>query len=415
MKPNVVLLFFFFAMNQAIGADGSPANSNEETIAKLISREEDLARLSCERIKGDFVWKQVADAINERFKLTSSISENEQWPSHIFVGRYSTSARELEKSNLIYLKIHEEFAAKAPGFRSNLAKTRAARVLRICGEDLFRQGLLPKAASVSPDEFKKKIDDLSSVLKKHDDTWIGIARDSRGQSAARVEEDLSAASYNANVDKKTRDGVIRYVWFPMHDIYKNGEALFASEFNYGAFKEDNDKAIISNNSELNKNRERSAQSDKDKENRLAQNKERELRINRIKNGDIKSAKSCAEVAVGLIGEKNLGGNYEMLLSKDFQDVHVKPTNEIYAGIGKTIDSDKSTITVLQSDEFRKKQFVFTLRHDKQTLWFGDKFALGGYLTFVGRYVDNMTVQMRQGNEMLKIQSRVYDVMCVSSR
>ena len=163
-------LFFFFAINQAIGADGSPAQLNEEVVAKLIDRQEELARGVCERIKGDSVWKKVADGINERLKLVNDLSEKDDLPSSIYV------EMELRKVVHIYNKIRYERLEKAKQHFSALVATREARVLRSCGEELFREGLLPPAEKISADQLRDKIADLSSKLKEHDDNWMDIIR-----------------------------------------------------------------------------------------------------------------------------------------------------------------------------------------------------------------------------------------------
>ena len=391
-------LFSLFSTVQAMAAEDSRRKSFEEVVAGLIAKEEKLAKLSCKRIRSDVSWKKAVDALNEWVKFFTSISEKE---------RSSLSAKylneyELKKSYDLYSEIRDEREAGIPEYRQALEGTRLARVLRMCGKELFRDGLLPPAIGpyatsvIGSDKLNQQIDNLSSELESHDGEWLEIARNSQGGSATEVERLLYLTTGSSDLSHHTTN-VTRAIWFPWHDLYIDGDKLFASKFDYEKFKKSIDESIAAAVDEIRRNKERGVQEARIK-------KEHELRVRKVRSGDITAAKSCDEVALGLIGEK-------AYLSKDYRDVYVIPTNKIYAGIGKIIGSGRNVITVLDSDVYGE-QFVFKLRYNSKTLWFGDKTVHGRHVKFVGRYVDNTTTLISQGGNTVPMPARVYDVVCI---
>lgn len=415
MKKNLACLIFICLSGQSF------AQSYEGDVAKLIAQHDEHAKNSCERIKNDETWRKVADILNERLNYFNNLSETERRSIDLSVKSWSDSWRELKKSPDIHSQIFEERVKKAPELNQALSKyTRLARVLKHCGEELFNSGILPpelpayQPTSVSSDKVKERISALIYNLQEHDESWLAIAKNVRKESPATVQGNLGDYSYNSRILDRS-NSIANLFWFPMHDLYKDGDQFFAKQIDLDALSRDTKKTISTAEANLSRDKVRHAEDLKKKNNQALEAKERDSRIAAIKKGNLKIAKSCIEIAAALIPNDELGGNFDIALSKDFQDVHVQPTKKLYAGIGKVFDSEKNKISVLQSDEFRKKQFVFQLTHNERTIWFGEKFATGNYLTFVGRYIANENTVMRQGANSVEIPSRVYDLVCVSSK
>lgn len=421
MRLIAFLLFFLFSSAQTMAAEDPRQKSYVEIVADLIAKEEEFAKLLCERIKSDALWKKVADALNERAKLVLSVSEKERRSLDLSVKIWKPVWDELQKIDGIYFRIRSERAEKFPDLRSVLELTRAVRVLRMCGEELFRDGLLPPVIGayttsvIDSDELKQRINSLSSELKSHDDMWLEIARNSQNMSAAAVEGRLISTTQNSGLFYPP-DLVTKKVWFPMYYLYIGGDKLFANEFDYEKFKSDNDKEIASAVDELKRERQREAEREareaRDREMRLARAREREERIKKIRNGNIKIAQYCSEVSVALIPKDELRGDY---YSKDFREIYVRPTNKLYAGFGEIIDSDKTTITGLHKNWLPGKGVSgFLLRHNKDTLWLGNNIAYQNTINFVGRYVGNASISIRSGNDVIRVPLRVYDAICISN-
>lgn len=421
MRLIALLLFSLFSSAQTMAAEDPRRKSNEEIVADSIAKEEEFAKLSCERIKSDALWKKVADALNERAKLVLSVSEKERRSIDLSVKFGKPVWYELRKIDDIYSRIRSERAAKVSAFRSALGSTRAVRVLRMCGEELFRDGLLPPVIGayarsvIDSDELKQRINALSSELKSHDDMWLEIAKNSQNMSAAVVEDRLISTTQNSGLGRHP-NRVTKVIWFPMHNLYIGGDKLFANEFDYEKFKSDNDEEIASAVDELKRERQREAEREareaRDREMRLARAREREERIKKIRNGNIKIAQYCSEISVALIPKDELREDH---YSKDFREVYVRPTNKLHAGFGEIIDSDKTTITGLHKNWLPGKIVSgFLLRHNKDTLWLSNSITHQNYINFVGRYVGNASISIRSGNDVIRVPLRVYDAMCISN-
>lgn len=385
-------------------------------ITKLIDSEEKQAQNSCERIKNDLFWKEIASTFNKRIDLYNSLPDDEKGLNEFGVGYdwYPDHFREIANA---YDELKKQHNDKKSNIEQEMVGTRLIRTFRLCGDELIAKGLLPlkSPGKEQSERYKEKLTRSIEALQEYEMNAHKIATRAMtsGNSETEIKSRIEGEFYNSRLDGGIIE-ILQVIEFPKYDLFEGGDNYFASTFDLNHLKANHEKRMAFITQLLNERRKGKANKLQAEQNEQIANKERQARIVKIKQGNISVAKSCVEVAVGLIGEKELGGNYEMALSKDFQDVYVKPTNKLYAGIGKIIDSDKSTITVLQSDAFSNKQFVFQLRHGNKTLWFGDKVAHGAYITFVGRYIDNATTLMRQGNNTLQMPSRVYDVVCVSS-
>lgn len=393
MKKTLCICVAFFGFAQS----GSFASDNEAAVLGRIGAEEEQAKLACERMKQDERWTKVARKLKERTDIFYKLSPKEkslllQHPPSIpnIYGNLSSIDPFMRYSKQIY---DSEVSDSRSDFDKSMLKARPLRVIRACKKDLITN--VPVHAN-NERYYSKHFDEDIKFLEESDKNMKaalgGLSKEVLG-SPIKLDENLS----KLRVLVERQPSFLSFIYFPYHLLIANGDEKISKSIDFDAMLKDIDKDL-----------------DKIKS-VLGQTSAREQRVSDVKSGDTSAAKSCSEIAVGLIPRDRLGGDYGLAVSKDFQEVLVKPTKEIYAGVGKVIDSGKSVITVVQTEALANKQYVFQLRHDGKTRWFGDRVAHGGYVSFVGRYVDNTTTQLSQGGSTVRIPSRVYDVVCVSSK
>lgn len=140
------------------------------------------------------------------------------------------------------------------------------------------------------------------------------------------------------------------------------------------------------------------------------------RISKIKNGNLAAAKTIREVAEALIPGVEVvdfWGGY--LYSRDGIAVYRTPTKKLYAFGGQLISYKGKQATTFNIDPVTGIKYAFILKFSDKTLWFKDRIDIGTNLYFVGRYVDNDTVSVKQGSNEFDVTARVYEVLSASSK
>lgn len=138
------------------------------------------------------------------------------------------------------------------------------------------------------------------------------------------------------------------------------------------------------------------------------------RISKIKNGNLAAAKTCSEVAEALIPKGEVVSGFGYLISTDSKAVYRTPTKKMYASAGKLISYNGKQATTFDISPLTGEKHAFILKFSDKTLWFNDRLAIGTVLYFVGRYVDNDTVSIKQGTNEFDVTARVYEVLSASS-
>lgn len=390
-------------------------------MVSAIAKSEIQAKDICARIRSDDSWKRVVNVLDRRLQLFNSLSKEERLAIDL-----SSAWSEFGKSYFIYNRLLEDSKSKYNlqdygSFKLSQKIIMPLRVIRACGQELFEEGLLPPAipknssSVIDAKEFKLLVNKYSLLIDENDKNWVDIfnrAQNDNRISKYALSSMLFDATYNLRISNFP-DEIKKYIWFPFHNIYKAGPDLFSKEFNFNKFDVDNDLILAKANDDLQEYYALEVTKIAKENAKVADAKAREKRVLEVRNGNIKVAQSCAEVAEGFIDKKHLGGALGLRLSEGFQDVYAKPTNAVYAGIGKVIGFNNDEITVVNSDAFRG-EFFFVLRHDRSTLWFGKNVAINQNINFVGRYVDNTTVSISRGYTNSNFSSRVYEVLCLTN-
>ena len=395
MKKALCICFAFLGFAHS----SSFASDYETEVLGRIRAEEEQAKAACARMKQDKFWVTVAEKLKQRtdifYKLSpkdkalllrnsSAISEIYEG-EHFSVSLFPTSRRVFDS----------EVDNSRSLFNKAMIKTRPLRVLRECKSDLITK--VPLHAD-NERRYSEYINEDIKFLETFDRN-MKAALDTLSKEVLSSPTALDESLFKQRVLVEHQSTFLNFVYFPYHLLVSNGnEKLFKREkINYDELLNDIDKDIDRIKLALGKT--------------LA----REQRVSKVKSGDISAAESCSEIAFGLIPKDRLSGTYNLVVSNDFQEVLVKPTNEIYAGIGKIVDSSDSAITLVQTEILANKQYVFQLKHDGKTRWFGDRIAHGSYVSFVGRYVNNATTTLQVGRDTVRLPLRVYDAICISSK
>lgn len=385
------IAFLGLAQSSLVGADNS--QTSETNPLQRIAAEEAEAKIACERMKQDPLWTKLSGKLRERtdvfYKLSSKEKELLLQNKSAIPNAYNSGQSLFSVKNIYDSK--EGDARRR--FDKVIFQTKPLRVLRACKDNLIPY--VPLHAN-NEGYYKKYISEDLKFLETFDKN-LTAALESLSSDVLKSPDKLDESLYKLGVLTEHRIGFLSFVYFPYHLLFSDGSEKLSRFVKYENLEKDIDKDIAKIKVAL------------------GQSSAREERVSNVKAGDTSSAKSCSEIAVGLIPKDRLGGNYDVAVSKDFQEVLVKPTNEIYAGVGKVLDSNKSVITVIQTEALQNKQYIFQLKHDGKTRWFGGNVANGNYVQFVGRYVDNSTTTLQQGMNPVKIPSRVYDVVCVSNK
>lgn len=394
------------SLSYTANAQGSPGTSEDN-----VNKNEQVALKVCEIIEQDQVWGQ---AISKAQAIEKIIEEDQpNLKNRIAYGLTSFSRSAFEAA-------FEDNNAKATWkeIADYEIKQRFLRVIRSCGYDLHKKGKFN--FQMSEDKVPAFIEKIDACIKDNEKNYNEVMtgpRFSDSSNAVKVER----ITYNSKCsDVFDQRGYYRFP-FPFHLLIKGGGEKFIELVDtpkYKSWSENSDRALAEAKERLKKKIADKGIREKKNTLELAQKKrdqeELNQRISKIKNGNIAAAKNCGEVAQALIPEGEVVRSFGYLVSTDSRAVYRTATKKLYASAGKLISYKGKQATIFGIDPLTNVKYAFILKFSDKTLWFADRLAIGTDLYFVGRYVDNDTVSIKQGSNEFDVTARVYEVLCASS-
>ena len=261
----------------------------------------------------------------------------------------------------------------------------AAQLLVTCGEELYKNGKLLFSGSDRDgkrEQISKKIKELELCAK--DESQCDYIIRSIGDFT------YPFALHLPNGAEKLSEAAEKYQLFSRFEkTLKEGEEDYKKKVGWQE-----------------KDNKRNEKINKEEKIEVAQKSQR---ISKIKNGNLAAAKNCTEVTEALIPKGELMG----IVSIDSKAVYLDPTKKLYASTGKLISYKGNRATTFDANPMTGEKYAF-LKFSDKTLWFKDRLAIGSGLYFVGRYVDNDTVSMKQGMNEFDVTARTYEVLCASN-
>ena len=389
------------------------AYANDNLIVELLQEEEQFAEVTCQSIAQDQEWKNLLSnyprlqQVYQRYPKGYNKDAGFTLASTTAYDIARTSQRHFSDASYQKVKGQKDWEM---AFEEKLMTVRVLRVLKKCGLSLKNQNLillLPlfDLKTGSKDEMTKlqQVMETTSCLKAYDAALITNFRAvQKGGSVDKMIFDLQGTCF------KEADDLYNKVVFPYHVMVERKPTDYYSKYQTVKFE----KTVAMTLEEVNAKHGTAvpvmaAQAKEQQEKRA--------RLVKISSGSVSVAKTCGEVAEGLIAKDNFSAVFSGYpISKDAQAVYNRPTQKLYSTIGNIISVKSNEIVTYDRNQISGVGYAYKLKIGKNAVWFKDDVTIGKNVYFVGRYVDNDVTTITQGQTSFDVSTRVIDVMCVTS-
>lgn len=412
MKKKVLAIAFlmFSVTSLAQVAEGA---SEADAIGQAAQR-------ACDRIQQDEIWQRELSNAAERETVLRNPSVSRSNETYFNLLRFSYRATAAAVDDI----------AKQPGSPSReltnfIIRRAALRTLQRCGASLHQQGKIIYLDNENDKErFFARVNECvayQNALMDRVSKTPNLSRRDRDEAILFSRDPLECRSIFPNIS----NGRLVY---PLHLNIRNGAAKFEEQLNS---KEFND-AMARIDEIVNRGRTQIARAEEARialaarleEGRIAQalrdeqamraREDRMIRLDNIRRNP-RAANTCGEIAEALIPPDNIilsvGG---FPVSRNSQSVLRTPSRNLYATSGTLISHNTRQAITYDVNMFNNQGHAFVLRFSRQTIWFNEVVSAGTRLYFVGRYVDNANVPIRQGTSNFDVPARTFEVVCASS-